>query len=160
MVNENYDILMSRSYHNENPRKGELPMNNYEKETEYQRRDTHTSEVLKTNGDPNTAPVESQVPPTIIHNHYHSDSVQTPVRGEPVAARRSQNWVWLVIAVVAIIVVCIGFYSLTGQTARLNGSVQEQTSAIREQTGVLGGIREGINSIARSIQEAIIRFFK
>jgi cell division protein FtsL len=130
-------------------------MDNYEKEVEVQRRDTHTSEVMQTNA----APLEYQpTPTTVIHNHYHSDAA--PIRSvQPTTSRSSQSWVWIVIAVVAIIVICIGLYSLTGQTAKLNGSVQEQTTAIKEQTGVLGSIRDGISSMVKSIQEAIIRFF-
>jgi cell division protein FtsL len=136
-------------------------MDNYDKEVEYQRKATHISEVMQTDESPEMTPTGSQVPQTIIHNHYHSAAEQAPVRSErPTASRSTHGWVWMVIAVVAIIVICIGFYSLTGQTAKLNGSVQEQTSAIREQTGVLGSIRDGISSIAKSIQEAIIRFFK
>jgi cell division protein FtsL len=132
-------------------------MDNYDKRLEDQRvLDPEPMETINTV----SHTTEGQPPGGVIHNHYHYEQTpnQTPSE-QAVRSRNSQGRVWLVIAIIAIIIVCIGFYSLTGQTAKISGSVQDQTSAIREQTGVLGSIRDNLSSIAQSIREAIIRFF-
>jgi cell division protein FtsL len=108
-----------------------------------------------------TQTTDSQVPPGgVVHNHFHIQQTPDTLRSDQaVRTRSSHGWVWMVIAIVAIIIVFIGFYSLTGQTARINGSIQDNTAAIRDQTGVLGSIRDSLSAISQSIREAIIRFF-
>jgi hypothetical protein len=104
---------------------------------------------------------DGHVPGGVVHNHFHiQQTPDTPLRSDQaVRTRSSHGWVWMVIAIIAIVIVFIGFYSLTGQTARINGSIQDNTAAIRDQTGVLGSIRDTLSSISQSIREAIIRFF-
>ncbi|SEC24681.1 hypothetical protein [Paenibacillus sp. GP183] len=103
----------------------------------------------------------TEVPGGVVHNHFHiQQTPDTLSRSDQAARTRSSHgWVWMVIAIIAIVIVFIGFYSLTGQTARINGSIQDNTAAVREQTGVLGSIRDSLSSISQSIREAIIRFF-
>jgi hypothetical protein len=141
-----------------------MNMANYEKRLEDQRPDPQLDPKL----DPQpmetvntvTQTTEGQVPGGVVHNHFHYEQMpsQTP-SDKAVRSRNPQGWVWMVIAIIAIVIICIGFYSLTGQTAKINGSVQDQTSAIRDQTGVLGSIRDNLSAISQSIREAIIRFF-
>jgi hypothetical protein len=104
----------------------------------------------------------TEVPGGVVHNHFHIQQT-TPDNlsrsDQAVRTRSSQGWVWMVIAIIAIVIVFIGFYSLTGQTAKINGSIQDNTAAVRDQTGVLGSIRDSLSSISQSIREAIIRFF-
>jgi hypothetical protein len=104
---------------------------------------------------------EEHVPGGVVHNHFHfQQTPDTPMRSDQAVRNRSSHgWVWMVIALIAIVIVFIGFYSLTGQTARINGSIQDNTAAIKDQTGVLGSIRDTLSSISQSIREAIIRFF-
>jgi uncharacterized protein HemX len=132
-------------------------MDNNDKRLEDQRElDPEPMETINTVSDT----TESHPPGGVIHNHYHYEQTPSQIPSEQaVRSRNSQGRVWLVLAIIAIIIVCIGFYSLTGQTAKISNSVQDQTSAIREQTGVLGSIRDNLSSIAQSIREAIIRFF-
>jgi hypothetical protein len=134
-------------------------MDNHDKRTEEERLvDPQPMETVNTVTQRTT---DGQVPGGVVHNHFHIQ--QTPDTlsrsDQAVRTRNSYGWVWMVIALVAIVIVFIGFYSLTGQTARINGSIQDNTAAVRDQTGVLGSIRDTLSSISQSIREAIIRFF-
>jgi hypothetical protein len=134
-------------------------MDNYDKRLEEERLvDPQPVETVNTVTQTTT---DGNVPGGVVHNHFHiQQNPDTPLRSDQaVRTRSSYGWVWFVIAIIAIVIVFIGFYSLTGQTARINGSIQDNTAAVREQTGVLGSIRDTLSSISQSIREAIIRFF-
>jgi hypothetical protein len=133
-------------------------MDNYEKRLEEERlADPQPMETVNTVTQTTT---DGPVPGGVVHNHFHIQQNPETLRSDQaVRTRSSQGWVWMVIAVIAIVILFIGFYSLTGQTAKINGSVQDNTAAIRDQTGVLGSIRDSLSSISQSIREAIIRFF-
>jgi hypothetical protein len=134
-----------------------ITMDNYDKRLEEERLvDPQPMETERTV----TTTTDGYVPGGVVHNHFHIQQTPDTLRSDQaVRTRSSHGWAWMVIAIVAIIIVFIGFYSLTGQTARINGSVQDNTAAIRDQTGVLGSIRDSLSSISQSIREAIIRFF-
>jgi hypothetical protein len=137
-----------------------MNMNNYEKRLEDERPDPQLDAQPMETVNTVTHTTEGPVPGGVVHNHFHYEQMPSQSRSDQAGrSRNPQGWVWMVVAVIAIVIICIGFYSLTGQTARINGSVQDQTSAIREQTGVLGSIRDNLSAISQSIREAIIRFF-
>lgn len=69
----------------------------------------------------------------------------------------SQGWLWLIVAVAGIAFIYLGFSGLIREAVNMNASIQGQTAAIREQTGVLGSIKDNLNQITLAIKDAVIQ---
>jgi hypothetical protein len=69
----------------------------------------------------------------------------------------NQGWLWLIVAVAGIAIIYMGFSGLTRETVNMNAYIQGQTTAIREQTGVLGSIKDSLNQITLAIKDAVIQ---
>ncbi|MBP1934501.1 methyl-accepting chemotaxis protein [Ammoniphilus resinae] len=67
----------------------------------------------------------------------------------------NQGWVWLIIAVVGIGVLFFGFSGLTDQMTEINQSIQDNTSAIQEQSFILSDIKQEIQQLIVLIKDSV-----
>jgi hypothetical protein len=63
----------------------------------------------------------------------------------------NQGWLWLIVAIIGIAVIWFALSALTQQVAQVNQSVQEQTDVLRSQNQLLASIRNGMDSLVRTI---------
>ncbi|KHF39572.1 hypothetical protein [Halalkalibacter okhensis] len=70
----------------------------------------------------------------------------------------NQGWVWLIVATIGIGVLFFAITGLTEQVSDVNQSMQDQTEAIEEQTQVTESIKESMDNLITTIQDAVNRF--
>ncbi|MFC0211364.1 hypothetical protein ACFFK0_02670 [Paenibacillus chartarius] len=91
------------------------------------------------------------------HSHeerHHPERRPTP---QPSKAWYQQGWLWMIMAMIGISVIGLGLFGLADQAAELNNSVKEQTDVLREQNGLLAGIRESADHIAGAVRHGFGR---
>jgi hypothetical protein len=81
---------------------------------------------------------------TIIKTKEKASSSQTVWR-----------WIWLLVALGAIVVIYLLLSSAIHELAGVNHSIQDQTGAIREQNQILSGIKDSVNSLILAIKDAV-----
>ncbi|WP_332629760.1 hypothetical protein [Halalkalibacter flavus] len=69
----------------------------------------------------------------------------------------NQGWMWLIVAAVGIGVLFFALSGLTDEVSNMNESIQDQTEAIEEQTQVTESIKESMDNLITTIQDAVNR---
>ncbi|GAE27606.1 hypothetical protein JCM9140_3759 [Halalkalibacter wakoensis JCM 9140] len=67
----------------------------------------------------------------------------------------NQGWMWLIVAAIGIGVLFFALSGLTDEVSHLNESIQDQTEAIEEQTRVSESIKESMDNLITTIQDAV-----
>ncbi|MDT8861855.1 hypothetical protein N0O92_16700 [Alkalihalobacillus sp. MEB130] len=67
----------------------------------------------------------------------------------------NQGWMWLIVAAIGIGVLFFALSGLTDEVSNMNESIQSQTEAIEEQTQVTESIKESMNNLIATIQDAV-----
>jgi len=88
-------------------------------------------------------------------NSHHPEQ-QPPAEQEQVKKPwYNQGWVWLIIAVVSIGVLFFGFSGLMDQMTEINQSIQDNTSAVQEQSFILSDIKQEIQQLIVLIKDSV-----
>ncbi len=65
------------------------------------------------------------------------------------------GWLWVVIAIIALIVAIVAVAFVVGAIQGVTGAIHQQTGQLAQQTQVLGQISRGLNTLIHVIQQAV-----